>query len=115
MCTYAAAYNGCGMISPCDSDDGSVTGDSWCEVVDPASCSPAGETWDYCTPQEPGCGGRSHLTGKTECDAECEGLAFVASTGICTGCQDDGTTPITAETVGGLTASAVWCPSGTGR
>ena len=52
-CTYGAAYNGCGMEPPCDGRDGGVAGNSYCEVIDPAACSPdpvLGGQHDFCTP-----------------------------------------------------------------
>jgi hypothetical protein len=57
----------------------------------------------------PGCDGVSSLSGKTECDVECTGLAFVVSLGVCSGCMVDGTTPITAENVGTLSPPTVTC------
>ena len=70
-CTYGAAYNGCGMDPPCDGRDGGVTGNSYCEVIDPNSCNPdpaLGGMHDFCTPQGddvPGASGRRLLAELT--------------------------------------------------
>ena len=59
--------------------------------------------------QDPaGCGSAMALQGKTGCDAECAGLAYVEAEGICTGCMMDGTT-ITSENVDSLTPAAELC------
>merc|ERR1719272_908697 len=42
----------------------------------------------------PGCG-NPMLRGKSSCDDDCSGLAFVSAMGVCTGCMSDGTTPLT--------------------
>ena len=67
-CTYGAAYNGCGMDPPCDGNDGGVVGNSYCEVVDPAACTPDGSLGglhDFCVPSDhgPGAIGRRLLAG----------------------------------------------------
>merc|ERR1711871_252307 len=64
-CTYDAAYNGCGMVPPCDGRDGGVSGNSYCEVVDPDSCNPdpaLGGMHDFCTPEGGSASGRRLLT-----------------------------------------------------
>ena len=46
-------YSGCGMIPPCDNDNGGVEGRSWCLIkkVDTTmvNCKPAGPNFDYCS------------------------------------------------------------------
>ena len=49
-CADGMTYNGCGMMNPCNGDDGGVAGQSWCQVVDASSCNAAGAFWDYCVP-----------------------------------------------------------------
>jgi len=63
----------------------------------------------------PGCGGAPMLDGRTGCDGECAGLAYVADTGVCSGCTTDGETPITSQNVGLLQPPAVLCPPDTGQ
>ena len=58
----------------------------------------------------PGCGATPILQGATGCGADCAGLAYVASMGVCRGCSLDGVTPITAENVQQLDPPAVLCP-----
>ena len=79
VCTYGAAFNGCGMSPPCNGDDGGVAGNSYCEVVDPTACTPAaglGGMHDYCTPANwLGVSGRRLLQGGNSTDCEGEGGA----------------------------------------
>jgi hypothetical protein len=63
----------------------------------------------------PGCGGAPMLDGRTGCDGECAGLAYVADMGVCSGCTTDGETPITSQNVGSLQPPAVLCPPDTGQ
>ena len=59
-------------------------------------------------PTIPGCG-HPPLAGKTACDADCGGLAFVAAAGVCAGCRRDTGERITAGSAGALSPPAVWC------
>ena len=64
-----------------------------------------------CTaPALPGCG-TDMVTGVASCgdDARCEGLAFVESLGVCSGCMIDGVTPITSSNVDRLDPPAQLC------
>lgn len=43
------------MQRPCDGDSNDTPGQSWCLIVESASCvQPAGQNWDYCTPNSAG-------------------------------------------------------------
>merc|ERR1712166_1180691 len=62
-----------------------------------------------CTPV-PGCG--AEPTRASSSCSTCDGLAFVASSGICTGCMNDADkTPITQDNVGNLSPPAEMCTS----
>jgi hypothetical protein len=56
----------------------------------------------------PGCG-TPPLVGKTGCDPDCGGLAFVQEAGVCAGCMQGTMTRITPDNVGSLTPPAVMC------
>eukprot|EP01046_Picozoa_sp_COSAG06_P043250 COSAG06_NODE_5640_length_3345_cov_1.609057_1_plen_777_part_10 len=71
------------------------------------TCSGEGLLYDT-PPPPPGCGQTPMLEGKTGCDDDCAGLAYIADLGRCSGCSIGGT-PITAGNVFFLDPPAVMC------
>ena len=69
----------------------------------------SGETDTVNTNEVPGCGSMGPLPGKTECDAECVGLAFYPVQGVCTGCVNGTDLKINGSNVGSLTPTPVLC------
>jgi hypothetical protein len=78
------------------------------EPATPAPATPAPTTPAPTPEPVPGCG-IPPLTGKTGCDDDCVGLAFVDAAGVCAGCEKDSEIPITADTVDSLDPPAVLC------
>ncbi len=103
------------MLYAQDSDgDGLITSEEYVRYRCP--CEP-----DFCTeecpeecpygvyePLPPIC--EPPIYGKYECDNECSGMAFVQEYGLCTSCEMDGVTPITAASAEFLEPPVIMCP-----
>ena len=108
-CGGMAFVAAAGICTECEQGD-AVTGAPGARITQDSvsSLQPAAVMCDFA----PGCGGSAPLSGRTECDAECAGLAFfpadptdAALGGVCSGCD-----PVDGETLVSHMGTVNICP-----